>query len=104
MSEQTSGLVIVDKPAGFTSHDVVARVRRLAGTRKVGPLGKVEAYARLEGRNMTMVLAPEKKVVKKEPAKERTSAPTADGTAADAAPTDAPASDPVAEAPAADPG
>ncbi|MCB0997925.1 MAG: translation initiation factor IF-3 [Ilumatobacteraceae bacterium] len=71
---------------------------------QVGPLGKVEAYARLEGRNMTMVLAPEKKVVKKEPAKERTSAPTADGTAADAAPTDAPASDPVAEAPAADPG
>ena len=32
-----SGLVVVDKPAGITSHDVVARVRRLAGTRKVGP-------------------------------------------------------------------
>ena len=31
-----SGLVIVDKPAGLTSHDVVARIRRLAGTRKVG--------------------------------------------------------------------
>jgi tRNA pseudouridine55 synthase len=30
------GLVVVDKPAGITSHDVVARVRRLAGTRKVG--------------------------------------------------------------------
>ncbi len=26
------GLVIVDKPGGMTSHDVVARVRRLAGT------------------------------------------------------------------------
>ena len=31
-----SGLVIVDKAGGMTSHDVVARVRRLAGTRKVG--------------------------------------------------------------------
>ena len=32
---------------------------------ELGPAAKVEAYARLEGRNMTMVLAPEKKVVKK---------------------------------------
>jgi translation initiation factor IF-3 len=32
---------------------------------QLGPLAKVEAYARLEGRNMTMVLAPEKKIVKK---------------------------------------
>src|ERR1700746_2780654 len=31
-----SGLVIVDKPGGMTSHDVVARVRRPAGTKKVG--------------------------------------------------------------------
>ena len=31
-----SGLVIVDKPSGLTSHDVVARIRRLAGTRRVG--------------------------------------------------------------------
>ena len=30
------GLVVVDKSPGMTSHDVVARVRRLAGTRKVG--------------------------------------------------------------------
>ena len=30
-----SGLVIADKPAGWTSHDVVARIRRLAGTRRV---------------------------------------------------------------------
>jgi len=34
---------------------------------ELGSAAKVEAYARLEGRNMTMVLAPEKKVVKKEP-------------------------------------
>ncbi|MEI2669612.1 MAG: tRNA pseudouridine(55) synthase TruB [Nocardioidaceae bacterium] len=45
MSEQTSGLVIVDKPAGFTSHDVVARVRRLAGTRKVGHAGTLDPMA-----------------------------------------------------------
>ena len=32
----SDGLVVVDKPAGMTSHDVVSRVRRLAGTRKVG--------------------------------------------------------------------
>jgi tRNA pseudouridine55 synthase len=31
-----NGLVIVDKPAGWTSHDVVGKLRRLAGTRRVG--------------------------------------------------------------------
>jgi tRNA pseudouridine55 synthase len=40
-----SGLVIVDKPAGLTSHDVVARVRRLAGTRKVGHAGTLDPMA-----------------------------------------------------------
>jgi tRNA pseudouridine55 synthase len=40
-----SGLVIVDKPAGWTSHDVVARVRRLAGTRKVGHAGTLDPMA-----------------------------------------------------------
>jgi tRNA pseudouridine55 synthase len=39
------GLVIVDKPAGWTSHDVVARVRRLAGTRKVGHAGTLDPMA-----------------------------------------------------------
>ena len=39
------GLVIVDKPAGMTSHDVVARVRRLAGTRKVGHAGTLDPMA-----------------------------------------------------------
>jgi tRNA pseudouridine55 synthase len=40
-----SGLVVVDKPAGPTSHDVVARVRRLAGTRKVGHAGTLDPMA-----------------------------------------------------------
>nr|WP_255491817.1 MULTISPECIES: tRNA pseudouridine(55) synthase TruB [unclassified Actinotalea] len=41
----TDGLVVVDKPAGWTSHDVVARVRRLAGTRKVGHAGTLDPMA-----------------------------------------------------------
>lgn len=45
MSEPPSGLVVVDKPAGWTSHDVVARVRRLAGTRKVGHAGTLDPMA-----------------------------------------------------------
>jgi tRNA pseudouridine55 synthase len=40
-----SGLVIVDKPAGLTSHDVVARVRRLVGTRRVGHAGTLDPMA-----------------------------------------------------------
>jgi tRNA pseudouridine55 synthase len=40
-----NGLVVVDKPAGMTSHDVVARVRRLAGTRKVGHAGTLDPMA-----------------------------------------------------------
>ena len=40
-----SGLVIVDKAAGVTSHDVVSRVRRLAGTRKVGHAGTLDPMA-----------------------------------------------------------
>ena len=39
------GLVVVDKPAGLTSHDVVARVRRLANTRKVGHAGTLDPMA-----------------------------------------------------------
>jgi tRNA pseudouridine55 synthase len=42
---QHSGLVIVDKPGGMTSHDVVARIRRLAGTRKVGHAGTLDPMA-----------------------------------------------------------
>ena len=40
-----SGLVIVDKPQGLTSHDVVARIRRLAGTRRVGHAGTLDPMA-----------------------------------------------------------
>src|SRR3954465_5786083 len=39
------GLVVVDKPAGWTSHDVVARIRRLAGTRRVGHAGTLDPMA-----------------------------------------------------------
>jgi tRNA pseudouridine55 synthase len=44
-AEPVGGLVIVDKPAGWTSHDVVARTRRLAGTRKVGHAGTLDPMA-----------------------------------------------------------
>ncbi|MDX6396531.1 MAG: tRNA pseudouridine55 synthase [Streptosporangiaceae bacterium] len=40
-----SGLIIVDKPSGWTSHDVVARIRRLAGTRRVGHAGTLDPMA-----------------------------------------------------------
>ncbi|MDF5753993.1 tRNA pseudouridine(55) synthase TruB [Spongiactinospora sp. TRM90649] len=40
-----SGLVIVDKPAGWTSHDVVGKLRGLAGTRKVGHAGTLDPMA-----------------------------------------------------------
>ena len=44
-SPPDAGLVVVDKPGGLTSHDVVARVRRLAGTRKVGHAGTLDPMA-----------------------------------------------------------
>ncbi len=39
------GLLLVDKPKGWTSHDVVAKGRRLAGTRKVGHAGTLDPMA-----------------------------------------------------------
>ena len=45
ISPVTAGLVVVDKPAGCTSHDVVARLRRLAGTRRVGHAGTLDPMA-----------------------------------------------------------
>jgi tRNA pseudouridine55 synthase len=39
------GLVIVDKPAGWTSHDVVARIRKLVGTKRVGHAGTLDPMA-----------------------------------------------------------
>jgi len=41
----TSGVLVVDKPAGLTSHQVVGRIRRLAGTRKVGHAGTLDPMA-----------------------------------------------------------
>ena len=37
---------MIDKPAGLTSHDVVAKVRRIAGTRRVGHAGTLDPMAR----------------------------------------------------------
>ncbi len=41
----SSGLVLIDKPSGWTSHDVVARLRKLAGTRRVGHAGTLDPMA-----------------------------------------------------------
>jgi tRNA pseudouridine55 synthase len=41
----TDGIVVVDKPAGLTSHDVVAKLRRIAGTRRVGHAGTLDPMA-----------------------------------------------------------
>ena len=40
-----SGLVVVDKPGGWTSHDVVGRVRRIVSTRRVGHAGTLDPMA-----------------------------------------------------------
>ena len=39
------GIVVVDKPPGMTSHDVVGRCRRAFGTRKVGHAGTLDPMA-----------------------------------------------------------
>ncbi len=40
-----SGILLVDKPAGLTSHDVVARSRKILGTRKIGHAGTLDPMA-----------------------------------------------------------
>jgi len=40
-----NGVVVIDKPSGWTSHDVVNKVRRIAGTKKVGHLGTLDPSA-----------------------------------------------------------
>lgn len=40
-----NGFLVIDKPAGITSHDVVSRVRRILGTRKVGHTGTLDPFA-----------------------------------------------------------
>jgi tRNA pseudouridine55 synthase len=42
---EPTGLIVVDKPAGMTSHDVVSRVRRIAKTRRVGHGGTLDPMA-----------------------------------------------------------
>ena len=41
----TNGMLLLDKPGGLTSHDVVARVRRIAGERRVGHAGTLDPMA-----------------------------------------------------------
>jgi tRNA pseudouridine55 synthase len=45
MTATESGLLIVDKPAGWTSHDVVAKIRKLAATKRVGHAGTLDPMA-----------------------------------------------------------
>lgn len=45
MTAEVTGVLVVDKPLGITSHGVVARIRRLAGTRKVGHAGTLDPLA-----------------------------------------------------------
>jgi tRNA pseudouridine55 synthase len=45
VSPAPDGLLVVDKPSGWTSHDVVARGRRLAATRQVGHAGTLDPMA-----------------------------------------------------------
>ena len=42
---EVNGLLILDKPGGMTSHDVVARVRRATGEQSVGHLGTLDPMA-----------------------------------------------------------
>lgn len=39
------GVIVVDKPSSWTSHDVVGKMRRIAGTRRVGHLGTLDPLA-----------------------------------------------------------
>ena len=40
-----NGLLIVDKSAGWTSHDVVAKVRRILGEKRIGHTGTLDPFA-----------------------------------------------------------
>jgi tRNA pseudouridine55 synthase len=43
--QELSGVYVIDKPAGLTSHDVVARVRKILNTRQVGHFGTLDPFA-----------------------------------------------------------
>src|SRR5271170_7355151 len=40
-----TGVLVIDKPAGFTSHDVVARVRKILDIKQVGHFGTLDPFA-----------------------------------------------------------
>jgi len=44
-SEEVNGLLVIDKPAGMTSHDVVGILRRITGERSIGHLGTLDPMA-----------------------------------------------------------
>src|ERR1700728_5163576 len=44
-SRCVNGLLVVDKPGGMTSHDVVARLRRISGESSIGHLGTLDPMA-----------------------------------------------------------
>jgi tRNA pseudouridine55 synthase len=43
--QSADGVLVIDKPEGLTSHDVVARVRKILGTRRVGHAGTLDPFA-----------------------------------------------------------
>ena len=45
MENHQSGFLLIDKPPGLTSHDVVARLRRITGLRKIGHAGTLDPFA-----------------------------------------------------------
>ena len=40
-----NGLLVIDKPSGITSHDVVAQMRRITGEKSIGHLGTLDPIA-----------------------------------------------------------
>src|SRR5579862_6359663 len=45
MEQEISGVLVIDKPAGLTSHDVVAKVRRILNISRVGHFGTLDPFA-----------------------------------------------------------
>ena len=43
--DSTDGVIIIDKPSGWTSHDVVAKIRNLTKIKKVGHAGTLDPFA-----------------------------------------------------------
>jgi tRNA pseudouridine55 synthase len=91
------GILLVDKPAGLTSHDVVARTRRAFGTRKVGHAGTLDPMATgllvlgIEGatRLLTYIVGADKTYLATIRLGQSTSTDDADGEIVDVAPADA---------------